>query len=221
MFFDLWACVPFPLLFRRVFFFILLWNFSCSLNTLTRIERAESSFRWRVLKWSESLRETEVDGRREEGKRKGGKGEAETLSGQNCCWSSDRKLLPRRSTAQFTSRNALDSTSLSPSPWHGSPPSVPESFPLNSLNTPSGSTKGTKWQLFAPNRHRTQGWRLCCTCSSSCWPGLVGVWVIQNPAFWRASEQPADTGRTEIRLRVTEGAADQNTHEITRLFRGL
>lgn len=102
-----------------------------------------------------------------------------------------------------------------------SPPSVPESFQLNSPNAPSGSTKGTKWQLFAPNRHRTQGWRLCCTCSSSCWPGLVGVWVIQNPAFRRASERPADTGRTEICLHVTEGAADQNTHAITRLFRGL
>lgn len=129
----------------------------------------------------------------EEGERKGGRGEAETLSGQNCSWSSDRKLLPRYSsvylmkcTWQYFSK---------PSPWHGSPPSVSESFPLNSPNTPSGSTKGINWQLFAPNRHKDED----CVVpvrrhASSGWLGS-GLFRIQH------SDGPTSGQQTQVGLR--------------------
>lgn len=56
---------------------------------------------------------------------------------------------------------------------------------------------GTYWLLFTPDQPLLWRWRLYFTCSPSCrCPGSVGVSVIRSPAFSRAREQPADTGRS-------------------------
>lgn len=74
---------------------------------------------------------------------------------------------------------------------------------------------GTKLLFLAAKPQWTRGWRLYCTCLPSCWPGLVGVWVIRSPLFRRARERPADTGRTTLYMfspALFRGAAVQNLH---------
>lgn len=155
------------------------------------------------------LRETEVEGRRGRRRRQGRS--ENTPRGAELLldlWQETSPSLRLSSVAaQFTSWNAADGTPLSPPAWHGAPSRVPDAAPLTNYSSarncvclfvffPRGTTEGIKWLLFAPNKRRRRGWRQRCTWCWSCWPGLVGVWVTRSPAFRRARERPADTGRS-------------------------